>query len=49
MVRAEDFRGANYVLSRLHDLFLYVTVVGQVAVLYWVVGRYMRRTSRLRG
>ena len=49
MVRSEDFRGATFVLSRLHDLFLYVTVVGQVAVIYWVVGRYMRRASELRG
>lgn len=48
LVRSDDFRGANYLLSRLHDLFLYATVVGQVAVIYFVVGRYMRRASRLR-
>jgi hypothetical protein len=49
MLREEDFRGASYLISRLHDLMLYVTVVGQVAVILWVVGRYMRRASELRG
>jgi len=48
LVRPDDFRGANYLLSRLHDLFLYTTVVGQVAVIYFVVGRYMRRAALLR-
>jgi hypothetical protein len=49
MLREEDFRGANYLISRLHDLMLYVAVVGQVAAIYWIVGRYMRRASELRG
>ena len=48
MLREDDFRGASYLISRLHDLFLYVTVVGQVAASYWIVGRYMRRASELR-
>jgi hypothetical protein len=48
VIARDDFRTANYLLLRLHDLLLYITVVGQACVMYWVVGRYMRRAAELR-
>ena len=44
----EEPRQAGYVLERGHDVILYVTVVGQVFLVYLLVGHYMRRTSALR-
>ena len=43
-----SFRAANYVLNRLHDFILFFTVVGQLALIYWIVGRLMLRASQRR-
>jgi hypothetical protein len=43
-----DARAFRYLYARLHDLLLYLVIVGQVFAIYWSVGRYMRRAAELR-
>lgn len=43
-----DYRAATYFTFRLYDVARWLTVVGQVFLIYLVVGAYMRRTSDLR-
>jgi hypothetical protein len=44
----EDYRAATYFTFRLYDVARWLTVVGQVFLIYLAVGRYMRRTAGLR-
>jgi hypothetical protein len=43
-----DFDTASYLHARLHDVLRYLTIVGQVFLIYAVVGHYMRRAAELR-
>lgn len=43
-----DFKTADYVALRTYDVLRYLTVVGQVFLVYAVVGHYMRRAASLR-
>ena len=43
-----SFRATSYTLFRVHDFALYLTVVGQMALTYWIVGRLMSRASERR-
>lgn len=43
-----DTRGFRHLYARLHDVLLYLVMVGQLFAIYWGVGRYMRRAAELR-
>ena len=48
LMTESSFRSTSYVLFRVHDFALYLTVVGQLALIYWIVGRLMGRASERR-
>jgi hypothetical protein len=43
-----DARSSRYLYTRVHDLLLYVVIVGQLFAIYWGTGRYMRRAAERR-
>jgi len=48
LASVDDYRTADYLTLRLYDVIRWLTVVGQLFLIYFIVGRYMRRTSDLR-
>ena len=48
MASIDNYRMAEYLTLRGHDVLLYLTIVGQLFLMYALVAHYMRRTSALR-